>query len=458
MYSTCPATPFCPLLCPLLHSSLLFCPSLLHTFHRFFLNLFSNILSALSPQSGDRLHCRSPSEYTSNPTTTTQHWQHKQFRQATCSPTLRTSRTFLERRAFAPRPKRCDAPTAAMRLSSGSPLLSALVLLFYLIPIAIASPFAFEGNPLEKRCSNPCGWNDQICCSASQACSTNSANEAVCIDSSSGTWQYYTTTIIVTELDKSTITSVWSSHIQTAAAATATGTCRLDLGESTCGSTCCGAAQECQDGVCVAESSSAAVTGAEATPGVRGTSSGASTVTQTSAPTTTEAFIAPIGTDGAALIGVKASGGGGLSGGAIAGIVIGVIAGVMCLLLLCACLCFKGALEGLLAALGIRKRRRQETTVIEERYSHHSHGSRPPPPRRTWFGSKPAAAGTDSEVSEKKSKFSWAKIAIILGALALCLGLKRRRDQEHDDDDKTSYTYPSSYYYYSDYTRSKLSS
>ncbi|OOQ82741.1 hypothetical protein PEBR_37663 [Penicillium brasilianum] len=343
-----------------------------------------------------------------------------------------------------------------MRPCFGAPVLSLLVVL-YLIPIAIASPFAFNESPLEKRCSNPCGWNDQICCSASQACSTNSANQAVCIDSSSGTWEYYTTTIIVTEVDKSTITSVWSTHIQTATA-TATGTCRVDLGESTCGTTCCDAAQECQDGVCVAESSSVAVTGAEATPGVRVTSSGASTVTQTSAPTTTEAFIAPVGTDGATLIGVKATSSGGLSGGAIAGIVIGVIAGVFILLLLCACVCFKGALEGLLAALGIRKRRRQETTVIEERYSHHSHGSRPPPPRRTWFGTKPAAAGTDSEISEKKSGSKWAKIAIILGALALCLGLKRRRDQEHDDDDKTSYTYPSSYYYYSDYTRSSQSS
>jgi hypothetical protein len=345
-----------------------------------------------------------------------------------------------------------------MRCFFGASVLSMLVALLYLIPIATASPFAFNENPLEKRCSNPCGWNDQLCCSASQACTTNSLNEAVCVDRSSGSWEYFTTTIIATEVDKSTITSVWSSHIQTAAA-TATGTCRLDLGESTCGSICCDAAQECQDGVCVAESSSAAVTGAEATPGVRGTSSGASTVTQTSAPTTTEGFIAPVGTDGADLIGAQASSsGGGLSGGAIAGIVIGTIAGVFCLLLLCACLCFKSALDGLLAALGIRKRRRQDTTVIEERYSHHSHGSRPPPPRRTWFGTRPAAEGTDSEVSEKKSRFNWAKLAIILGALALCLGLKRRRDQDHDDESKTSYTYPSSYYYYSDYTRSKLSS
>ncbi|KAJ5168304.1 uncharacterized protein N7482_003898 [Penicillium canariense] len=344
-----------------------------------------------------------------------------------------------------------------MRSFCVAPVLSTLVILLHLIPVAIASPFTVDANLLEKRCSNSCGWKGQVCCGADQACSTNAANEAVCVDGSgSGSWTYYTTTIVVTEVDKSTITSVWSSHIATATA-TATGTCRIDLGESTCGSTCCNAAQECQDGVCVAESSSAAVTGTEATPGVRGTSSGASTVTETSAPTTTESFIAAVGTDGADLIGAKASSnGGGLSGGAIAGIVIGVLAGVILLLLLCGCLCFKGAVDGLLAALGIRKRRRRETTYVEERHSHHSHGSRPPPARRTWFGARPAAAGTESDVSEKKSKWSgWATVAIILGALALCLGLKRRRD-EHEDDDKTSYTYPSSYYY-SDYTRSKLS-
>ncbi|KAF7716960.1 Uncharacterized protein PECH_000644 [Penicillium ucsense] len=332
-----------------------------------------------------------------------------------------------------------------------------LVGLLHLAAIANAGPFAFVENIFERSCTNPCGWNQQLCCSASQACSTNAANQAVCVDgagSGGGSWQYFTTT----EVDQSTITTVYSSWVQAPApTATSTGTCRLGLGESTCGSICCDAAQECVDGECVTASSSVAVTGAEATPGVRATSSGESTVTQTVAPTTTQGFIAPVGTDGADLIGVKAAGSSGLSGGAIAGIVIGSIVGVILLLLLCGCLCFRGVLEGLLAALGLRKRRRRETSVVEERYSHHSHGSRPPPAKRTWFGAKPAVEGTESEVSEKKSKFSWAKIAIILGALALCLGLKRRKDQD-DDDAKTDYTYPSSYYYYSDYTRSSQSS
>ncbi|KAJ5871616.1 uncharacterized protein N7529_003969 [Penicillium soppii] len=350
-----------------------------------------------------------------------------------------------------------------MRPSSVIPVLSTLALLLDHALFTTATPLGLEENALEnileKRCANPCGYNDWLCCETGQTCTTNSANEAVCSDGSGsgGSWEYFTTVYTLTETDTSTITSVWSSQI---AAATSTGTCRVDLGETKCGTTCCEAAQECEDGQCVAESSSVAVTatgtgagGSEATPGVRGTSNGASTVTATSAPTTTEGFTAPVGTDGADLIGVKASNNdGGLSGGAIAGIVIGTIAGVFLLLLVAACLCCKGILDGFLAALGIgKKRRRQETTYIEERHSHHSHGSRPPvaaPAGRRWFGSKPPAEG--SEVSEKKSGFGWGTIAIILGALALCLGLKRRKDREHDDA-KTESSYPSSYYYYSDY-------
>ena len=266
-----------------------------------------------------------------------------------------------------------------MRSLSVLPVLSTLALLLNYSLHTATTPLALEanvleGNKLEKRCANPCGYNDWLCCESGQTCTTNSAQEAVCANSGSdsgGGYQYYTTTYVLTNTD----------------------------------------------------------------------------------PTTTEAFTAPVGTDGADLIGVQAKSSGGLSGGAIAGIVIGSIVGAFLLLLLCACICFKGVLEGLLAALGIgKKRRRQDTTYIEERHSHHSHGSRPPPPpadRRTWFGTRPAAGG--SEVSEKKdSKWGLGTIAIILGALALCLGLKRKREREHDDD-KTESSYPSSYYYYSDY-------
>lgn len=340
-----------------------------------------------------------------------------------------------------------------MRAFSIIPALSTLTLL---LGYSVATPlFLDEIAPvLEKRCANPCGYHGWLCCRADQACSTNSANQALCLNR--GGWKYFTTTIMVTNTDRSSITSVWSSHIMTAAPApTAMNTCRPAIGETPCGNKCCGAQFVCDNGECVesmivsggsTETATTEVATTEAaTPPVRGTSNGMSTVTQTAGPTTTQGFIAPVGTNGAPLVGVKASGQG-LSGGAIAGIVIGTIAGVIFLLLFCACVCFKEALDGLLSVLGFRNRKRKESTYVEERYSHHS-GSRPQD-GRTWFGTRPEG----SEVSEKKPWWrSWATVGIILGTLALCLGLKRHRDREYDDD-KTDYTYPSTYYdYYSDY-------
>jgi hypothetical protein len=46
-----------------------------------------------------------------------------------------------------------------------------------------------------------------------------------------------------------------------------------------------------------------------------------------------------------------------------------------------------------------------------------------------------------------------ATLGIMLGALALCLGLKRHRDH---DDEKSDYTYPSSYYYSDYYTSASM--
>lgn len=323
--------------------------------------------------------------------------------------------------------------------------------------LTTATPVALEEGTLEKRCDNPCGYNDWLCCGSGQTCSTNSNNEAVCLDGGSGEgggggggggqFQYYTTTYVTTETDVSTITSVWSSHI---AAATSSGSCQPSLGETPCGNDCCDASSVCVENQCVVGSSSevgtatATATGTEApTPPVRGTSNGFTTVTETSAPTTTQGFLAPVATNGSTVIGVHASSGEGLSGGAIAGIVVGVIAGVFLLLLVCACLCCRGAIDGLLALFGLGpRRRRKETTTYVDRYSHHSHGNRPE--GRTWFGTRPSRP----EGSEKKSGWStWATIGIILGALALCLGLKRHKDHE----EKSDYSYPTSYSYYSDY-------
>ncbi|RAL17212.1 uncharacterized protein BO97DRAFT_401893 [Aspergillus homomorphus CBS 101889] len=302
-----------------------------------------------------------------------------------------------------------------------------------------------NGTLLEKRCANPCGYYSQLCCSSSESCSTNSNGQAECVSGSGGgSWQYFTTTYVRTETETATFTSTWSSYIS---AAPSGSSCDAGVGETICGDNCCGPAYVCYNQQCILGSTSIWATETEpATPAVRGTT--LSTATHTASITTTQGFIAPVNTAGSAVFGVKASSDG-LSGGAIAGIVIGTIAGVILLLLLCACLCCRGILDSLFACLGCGRKKRKETTYVEERYHRHSHGGARPG-GRTWFGSRPAA-GASTAGEKKKSPWSGlATIGIILGALAICLGLKRRQDHR-DDDEKTDYTYPSSYYYYSDY-------
>lgn len=306
-----------------------------------------------------------------------------------------------------------------------------------------------ESESLEERgsCSNPCGYYSQLCCTSSQTCTTNSLGEAECADgssaASSGSWQYYTTTF--TQTDLATVTSVYSSYIT--APPTSTATCAFSLGESTCGTSCCKVDETCDNGVCVVGSSTEDAATGTASPATRPTSSGAETITATASATTTVAFIAPVATNGSTVVTGASGGHSGLSGGAIAGIVVGVIAGVFLLILICVCCCIRGAIDGLLALIGLKPRKRKETTYVEEHVSHHSHGAAPPP-RRTWFGTRPSRP----EGEEKKSglgTLGW--IAVIVGAVALCLGLRRRHKEE---EEKSEYSYGpgSSYYYYSDYT------
>jgi len=302
-----------------------------------------------------------------------------------------------------------------------------------------ASPFPaeYDGILLNRRCDKLCGWNLQLCCTSSQTCGTNSADQAVCLDSvpaasaPTGSWQYFTTTI--TRTDLVTVVSTYSSYVTPAPVATVS--CSLSLGESVCGSNCCSAAEICQNGACIAGSSPIAT----ATAPLRPTSSGVTTVT------TTLGFIAPVNTNGATVV-AQASGGGGLSGGAIAGIVIGVIAGLILLFIICTWFCAKGALNSLLAIFGLGPRRRRDKTYVDERYSHHSHGERP---ERSWFGTRPSRP----EVGEKKkSGFGFlTTLAVIGGTIALWLGL-RKRDNDKSDYNSTYYTYS-----YEDYSTSASS-
>ncbi|KAL2828925.1 hypothetical protein BDW59DRAFT_142516 [Aspergillus cavernicola] len=307
-------------------------------------------------------------------------------------------------------------------------------------PLGLAD---LEENGLEKRagCDNPCGYYSQLCCASGETCTTDDNSQAVCSSSGSGSgsgsgsWEYYSSTYLVTETDVQTLTSTWSSWVSTPTSSS----CEASNGETECGSDCCGAAYVCSDDQCVLAATTSIWATNTASPPVRPTDS--NTVTETA--TATQGFEMPVNTDGSPAVGVDApDDDGGLSGGAIAGIVVGTIAGVFLLFLLCLCLCARGILHSILACLGIGRRRREET-YIEDHHSHHTHGAAP---GRTWFGTRPSAPAVEGE---KKSRWgSLATIGIIIGALALCLGLRRKKDQ----DEKSDYTYPSYYSYYTSTT------
>ncbi|ETN36688.1 uncharacterized protein HMPREF1541_08966 [Cyphellophora europaea CBS 101466] len=323
---------------------------------------------------------------------------------------------------------------------------------------------------VRKRCDNPCGFYGQVCCPDGSVCYTDDNNEAACSaggsgsspQTAAGSWQYITTTYVMTDLE--TVTTVLSTFVPSATS----GGCEYSKGETQCGDKCCAAGEFCESsGKCKDAGSGSSglyssiftvttVTTNTAEPPLRPTSDTLVTITATGTAgeiTTTQGFISPTATGGAITAEPQNGGGGGLSAGAIAGIVIGVIAALIILILICLCCCAKGVLDAILGIFGLgpKKRRREEVEVYE---SHHHHGSRrgrsaSAAGRRTWFGTRPKKS---SVVEEKKSS-SWGRgagVAAFLGGLALILGLKRRRDRK---DDRSSTGYGSSYY--SDYTSSE---
>jgi hypothetical protein len=333
-----------------------------------------------------------------------------------------------------------------------------------IIPTFLAS---FEDlQNVRKRCDNPCGYYGQLCCESGETCYTDSNNQAQCgpapvPTNADGSWQYLTTTYVMT--DEVTITTTLSWQVTpTPEPCNTCNSCEYSLGETPCGSMCCKSGQYCQqDDMCVAVGGDSSgnygtlftvTTINTVTAPARPTSDLIYTITQTGGEviTTTQAYITPTGTGGAILTGPQAeNSGGGLSGGAIAGIVIGVIAGIIILLLICICCCAKGLIDGILGIFGLGPRRkRREETEVYERHSHHHHGSRTG--GRTWFGTRPRRGSRD----EKKSGGGWgtfAGVSAALGGLALLLGMKRKRDRR---DEKSSSGYGSSYY--SDYTSSEF--
>lgn len=326
----------------------------------------------------------------------------------------------------------------------------------------------FAWNELFARydCSGQvCGFYGQLCCTAGDACYTDTNNEAQCGPTSAGYvpaatshaaggyWQYYTS--IFTETDTVLTTQIYSTYIvpqstYAPAASSAAARCNYALNESPCGNICCASNQYCASwGKCAAAYAgqtttttvSASAT-AVAIPPVRGASSSYVVVTKTQSPTVTVPFETPVQTGANVTFTETHVNNGGLSGGAIAGIVIGVLLGIALLALICFYCCIKGLLDGCLALFGFGKKRRNVTEVDEyERRTHHSSGGG----RRTWYGAsrpnRPARRKESSNVGKEA-----AGIFAGLAGLWAILGLKRRHDRKKEDDKYTEYSYSSDYY------------
>ncbi|MCJ1314211.1 hypothetical protein MMC25_007891 [Agyrium rufum] len=335
-------------------------------------------------------------------------------------------------------------------------------------------------NLQPRQCAVPCGWHDAYCCSAGQQCYTDTNNQAQCgaataapvATQAGGSWQYYTTTYVETDLV--TVVTTISTYVVPASptavtlqvtptASPSAAVCDQNLNQVQCGSICCASGQFCQyTGQCAAIGGSSpglpppapttsfmfVQPSSTASAFIRPTSNSIVTVTSTGTATTTVPFQTPVGTDGSAVAGMTVTTNSGLSGGAIAGIVIGVIAAIIILLLICFCCCLKGAVDAVLSLFGLRnnkKKRVTETTYINERHSSR-HGGTTHVQGRRWFGTRPAKT---SNVQEKKSSgfggLGWA--AAFLATLAVFLGLRRKTNKK---DEKSDYGTGSSYSYYSE--------
>ena len=360
-------------------------------------------------------------------------------------------------------------------------LFTILLLLTSSSPVAVqASPSPKESwgqlrglswNALFGRgssCVTSCGWAQQLCCAADEACYTDSNEQAQCskttaavvttqpaVATSSGYWHYYTT--VFTQTDLVTITSTYSSSwcpttaaVWAPATATASASCNYALNESPCGSICCASDQYCfTSGQCKAAagagssgyySTYTASTQSYSAP-LRPTSSTLVVVTATNSPTTTVPFVAPVATGAnITLTSSESNNSGGLSGGAIAGIVIGVLAALALLALLCLFCCFRGIWH---LIFGGGKKRRTERTEYYESHRHASGGGGAA--GRTWYGSRPTRVETGREKKKSDGFGGLLGVGAGLAGLAAILGLKRKHDRRHDEKSDISSNYYSYY-------------
>lgn len=339
------------------------------------------------------------------------------------------------------------------------------------------------GYLMDRACDSYCGTENQLCCSAGQACATLAGTPACTaqdpdgLAKRTGTYEAFTSTWTVT------YTSTWSSYIPGATTPAGSGSGGADCvppegsGQIACGPICCTSEQWCSDNVngqCMANEGAGTWT--------TGTTVGVTVTTAFSAPyretgtgtTTTATATTTTKTTGTAAGGATSTGTGEavttttsnqLSGGAIAGIVVGTIAGVILLLLLCVCCVIRGMWGGLMALLGLGhkdKRKTERTEIIEERYSRHgsaSHSARPS--HRTWFSGtgRPSTVAASRKEKKKSSGAGW--LAAAAGGALLLLGLRRHDKKKEVRTTTTSYkpsrSDRSSSYYTGTYTGSRSS-
>lgn len=309
-----------------------------------------------------------------------------------------------------------------------------------------------------------CGISSQYCCTGGSTCYTDAQDIARCgaptaanSEATEASWEYYTTTYVITSDVLYTIVSTMSSYVGVPATTTqevvqSTAICSL-ANQQHCGAICCDYGSSCYVlGKCTASATAAPTTSASAP--LRKTSATATTITAVVSVSisTTQTFETPASTAAA----TSASGNGtaitvgetsGLSGGAIAGIVIGVIAGIILLLAFCFCCVLKAGWDICCGLLGLRDNGRKERVVEEEeevvQYRRHGSTSSRRDADRRWFGE---GGGRSTRVTEKKKSGIGeggilAAIALGLAGLWAILGLRRRRERRAAAASDVSYSY-----------------
>ncbi|KAI1187158.1 hypothetical protein F5B17DRAFT_430785 [Nemania serpens] len=319
------------------------------------------------------------------------------------------------------------------------------------------------GYLMSQQCSEYCGAENELCCSADETCYT-SAGTPSCTTGLANLLaeRDYTTTWTETRTYTSTISS-WFVPTTTAGVGANGGPCvpPPGSGQIACGVICCAAWQYCDHpGQCLANPGFSTWTEV-VTTGTYVTTQFSAPYRPTSGPSST--VTSPTGTFASASQSAShttpaavTTTGSSLSGGAIAGIVIGTIAGVILLLLLCFCCIARGLWAVVSGIFGGGKKRRssERIEVTEERYSRHGSATAAArPTHRTWFGvggggggggGRPSGAGARKEKKSGGSGLGWAVAAT--GALALLLGLKRSDKRKPSSHRRSRSDWSSSYY------------